>query len=142
VGSDEFNLSETVTTKRYFERTLAQTDSESEWKFRLAYARALEKVDEPRAAAAQYQKLFVILDQQRELRGTSAELIIDESYDSFAARYPKFALTGVRYANGYTPGTGLGVGENTFPDTIPGQLLTVIDVQSSIARARTTAGWP
>jgi hypothetical protein len=129
VGSDEFNLSEAVATKRYFERVLPQTDSKSEWKFRLAYAGALEKLDDPKAAAAQYQRLFAILHQQPRLKGGSAELILDHSYDSFAAHYPKYALTGVRYADGYTPGTGLTVGGNTSPDTIPGQLLTIIDMR-------------
>jgi WD40 repeat protein len=129
VGSDEFNLSEAVATKRYFEGILPQTDSKSEWKFRLAYARALEKLDEPKAAAAQYQKLFAILDQQPRLKGNSTELLINESYDSFAAHYPKYALTGMRYAHGYTPGADLTVGGNTFPDTIPGQLLTIIDMR-------------
>jgi WD40 repeat protein len=131
VGSDEFNLSEAAATKRYFERVLPLTDAKSEWKFRLAYARALEKLDEPKAASEQYQKLFAILDQQPGFSGGSAELTIDESYDSFAAHYSKYALTNVRYGTGYTPGSGLTVGANVLPESIPGQFLTVIDMRSS-----------
>jgi hypothetical protein len=115
--------------KQYFDPVLSKTDSESEWEFRLAYAAALEKVGEPKAAAAQYEKLFTILDRQSKLRESGVESLIDASYESFVAHHPKFALSGVHFGKGYIPGTGLVVGEKALRFEIPGQLLTIIDMR-------------
>jgi hypothetical protein len=131
VGSDEFNLSKAVVIKGYFEKMLSRTNSENEWEFRLEYAKSLEKVEEPKAAAAQYDKLFAIIVRQQNLRETGVESSIDANYDSFAAHYPKYALPDVQFGKDYTPGTGLARLESTSPSEIQGQQLTIIDLRQS-----------
>jgi WD40 repeat protein len=130
VGSDEFNLSKAAVIKGYFEKMHTRTNSENEWKFRLAYAQSLEKVEEPKDAAAQYEKIFAIMDRNDQLR-SSIEMEIDSYYESFAAHYPKYALPNVRFGKGYTPGSGLDRGENGSPTEIQGQLLTIIDLRQT-----------